>query len=1231
MAKAPGLTSQQACRQLVGELQTFVEGEKRIDFRTELYKSLPSVIITAYCLFAVALLLVGYGIGEAGESASITTVLNAIVLLIVATVNIILVARGVRIQKLWYVTRLEKGLGPLIRSPCACPWSPASYPSEEILILRSQVTVKVYRDSQLVNVPSSLLVEGDVMQLHPKQHAPAMVKVANGVDSNAISIGEIPDPRYFDHVALHGASVAFIEDGPSVDFVVLKAPVVSLLRDSLHYSAPETFILREKALLEKLLAYVVIPVCFVTLFVINIIRYVTLTDYFLNWQDTVLSWTVYSVIPLLALPMHMVWVIMNTYAISRISLLLGLTTSTSWFGRIPRFFINILDFFKVLICPYRYPLLQLYQQFGHLTAICAVDKEFVLTGSLPTPEKVFFLKGNKTSGELLASKRSSFKSQQSKQSHIDASQDKETDERECAAEISATLGQDLVGSCPMDISETKSLSTISEAEPVEIVTEILDITPSRESTSGLAFDDPDWLHYLKSLKPIGLNALCSSHFPQDSISSQVFHLCGLSQHLLKTQCCCKLGMEIGVSEFSLGRLKQRHLVYAIGDPLSLADTTTALNSKTGRNLIQSVRSEAVQSHLISTIIQDSDDSILQMSRGSGDMITSCCCDFWDGEDLQPMTEFESGAILDFYKRRSLDSYCIALSYTPLLDVNHSKLLSVDSSTGLYLPSSELQASSEHYPNSSDEEMESSAQQPISAQDVLAVIRNQVFLGMVSLRYRPKADVVALVQDLRVSGIRFIHFTAENDIKGKIFAERLGLEAGWNCHISLGSPSPDDNLNMDGLSLSTSASSLNSVLYGYQSYILAKLPKGIENIRPHLENVDNVPLLVPLFTDCSPSAVREMIQIMQENGEVVLILGNSWVRENIPIFSQADFGLSLDPTSDDSQLTCCCKCPSSTASSRTHMENTGWPSPLQVASLLNSYHSRLHFQRDADVMLRVVICDSRHLLGCIKRSLLYGLGCVLTVGMLLVLATLFFLPPPLSGSHTFWLILFTIPLMTLSLLSTRSSPDIKKRMPDRKKKVWNDKWIFTVYFCVAFLPSSVVCLIIFGLTLDELCATLPSSDCHSILGNQNASNVSGVGWQLTSSQGLRLSQDFTLLFLNGYFSLLSLHFVHRTDQLWKLWRHVGWLYVIAIVFSNVLQVVYFAVSQVLDVRTSKINGEMVWTIDDIPVSAWAVGLVWPFVQLPLQEFVKWHDRRMFVKTQRRLRLSFETKLGMNSPF
>ncbi len=39
---------------------------------------------------------------------------------------------------------------------------------------------------------------------------------------------------------------------------------------------------------------------------------------------------------------------------------------------------------------------------------------------------------------------------------------------------------------------------------------------------------------------------------------------------------------------------------------------------------------------------------------------------------------------------------------------------------------------------------------------------------------------------------------------------------------------------------------------------AKLPRGIEEIRPHIENVDNVPLLVSLFTESTPAATNEMV-------------------------------------------------------------------------------------------------------------------------------------------------------------------------------------------------------------------------------------------------------------------------------------------------------------------------------------------------------------------------------------
>ena len=48
---------------------------------------------------------------------------------------------------------------------------------------------------------------------------------------------------------------------------------------------------------------------------------------------------------------------------------------------------------------------------------------------------------------------------------------------------------------------------------------------------------------------------------------------------------------------------------------------------------------------------------------------------------------------------------------------------------------------------------------------------------------------------------------------------------------------------------------------------AQLPHGIPAIRHHLKTVDDVPLLVSIFTDSTPSNVCDMMRIMQENGDV----------------------------------------------------------------------------------------------------------------------------------------------------------------------------------------------------------------------------------------------------------------------------------------------------------------------------------------------------------------------------
>lgn len=62
--------------------------------------------------------------------------------------------------------------------------------------------------------------------------------------------------------------------------------------------------------------------------------------------------------------------------------------------------------------------------------------------------------------------------------------------------------------------------------------------------------------------------------------------------------------------------------------------------------------------------------------------------------------------------------------------------------------------------------------------------HQVFIGMVTMQYQAQTDVVHLVERLDHACIRFVHFSKENELRSRVFSEKLGLESGWNCHISL---------------------------------------------------------------------------------------------------------------------------------------------------------------------------------------------------------------------------------------------------------------------------------------------------------------------------------------------------------------------------------------------------------------------------------------------------------------
>ncbi|KAF7232352.1 hypothetical protein EG68_08006, partial [Paragonimus skrjabini miyazakii] len=338
------------------------------------------------------------------------------------------------------------------------------------------------------------------------------------------------------------------------------------------------------------------------------------------------------------------------------------------------------------------------------------------------------------------------------------------------------------------------------------------------------------------------------------------------------------------------------------------------------------------------------------------------------------------------------------------------------------------------------------------EEAQSLLENQIFLGLVSLQYQVNTHVVDTIQHLGQSCIRFVYFSRENELRSRVFAERLGLECGWNCHISLASPTmnahsrrssansearlrktssgtppvqtgllstlrmdsdlylshhvdqpsefkrirsvplmsaairtslldlphtvsspgiPDYDPNSDpptdqssirecasptnfcaqdlcqlgssslrtkhhgnnhipsalpldsvvhaqsstpssfessssssnsGSSSSSNTSSTNGSstngrgvrLSDYVTDNKSRLPCGIANIRPHLATVDNVPLQVSLFTDCTPQTTQEMITILQEHGETVCTIGSCYSMDTIRLLAQGDVAIAVRP-------------------------------------------------------------------------------------------------------------------------------------------------------------------------------------------------------------------------------------------------------------------------------------------------------------------------------------------------
>lgn len=485
-----------------------------------------------------------------------------------------------------------------------------------------------------------------------------------------------------------------------------------------------------------------------------------------------------------------------------------------------------------------------------------------------------------------------------------------------------------------------------------------------------------------------------------------------------------------------------------------------------------------------------------------------------------------------------------------------------------------------------------------------------------MQYQAQTDIVQLIERFEKACIRFVHFSKENELRSRVFSEKMGLESGWNCHISLLEPDehnsipspkhsrqldlkikdsdqdkdekevpdeysrllphsnfestkmlsssapcaisdpdqqhenegnkdsrnssisnhdsvmeglPNEDVHNQSISITTDSSEQSNPIPIYISN-RAKLPRGIKNIKPHIENVDNVPLLVSLFTDCLPEATKEMLEIMQEYGEVCVVMGSSAnSNSNCQIFLQANCAIGCEPL----YPSVCQNLPAYTESNLYNnkqkylssdrprkwyeIQKSVTISPIYLSRMLNSLPCSISVRRDEPISI----------LGLIELARKFSIGlwnCVqfysctaIMFSVLNMLSCAMSLPPIILPDLLLYLMCFIVAPLAISLIRIESDGSIMNRAVGKKTmfKVDFNTFLYILWcYGAKYIVSIVILIIIYLFTVDHIVFDFVAAH------EENFDNDTS------------LARDFILFGAVLHLVVISSSFVHRDYSLWK---------------------------------------------------------------------------------------------------
>ncbi|KAG7347008.1 hypothetical protein IV203_006077 [Nitzschia inconspicua] len=742
------------------------------------------------------------------------------------------------------------------------------------------------------------------------------------------------------------------------------------------------------------------------------------------------------------------------------------------------------------------------------------------------------------------------------------------------------------------------------------------------------FEDPSWWQHLPSLKCIGLACLLveqkdelprskgPSHYVsvKDASFIEDHEFASCKKALVHLVCKERRSIQLRSLARCIGFSTKPGLSGPLGDlsPFTEKNRLHVISTAQMKERLQIDFHERgseesrwwglLRADSTSVIVQDSRSGAYQLfSVGDPRVVLRATHEAWQGENntILPLSSYDRKTILettDSWKLADLDVE--AFSYAPIPHTFENRCLKTRESK-FYLLDNVPRGEKQLLPVQKDK----------AASAEWTLLQNQIFLGVLGSLVTPRSETQGLLSSLQDAGVRFVYFSPRNMRRQKEIASQMGIDVAWNCAISL---RPLDQGEEDP----------HRMVSNYADWdVNAKLPHGIESVKQHLKDVDNVPLLVSLFTDVTKETTKDMIEIFQEYNDTVVVVGLSHLPKNSTIFSAADLAIGVDVLSD---------CISWSEEDSLYY-NALLPSEVNFASAISAHFCGFRLKGISSMEhMPTILAQGRASLSASTNAgifLLSGYLAFSFFALLNVCSISVALPYiPIVGAILYLLVI--LPLVGLPI--TMSDPDqlcMKQVPPKNDVTVDFGKREGKIFYVVSFLKAippavfpQLLYLIAFGELMIEHEFELVQSRCSS--------NIEPGGWvsvircdALNGYSGTARDSAVALSIAELLLcvTVSSASFLYRTLPIWvePPWRR-NHIWVMGVVVAILVIITYLLV--VLESGTSSV---LSWYY-------YILAFCMPFLCLFWNEILKRPEKNVLDRAEKLRRLQFETRLGMWSP-